>query len=126
MPAAYVNPSVDDDDSLVPLMTTSEQDESTTGSANKQPSSTGHQKDKAQTTAMEHPVTGATLRRKDDAEAEEEEAIELDSFVKEGGHAEAIDEPQVLARKDVGNFILLVVLCKWTCISIRVGAGLMS
>lgn len=66
----------------------------------------------AQSTAMEHQITGTTLRRKEQHAADDEkEELELDSTVKEASEPE--EHIETLSRKDLGNFILLVVLCKY-------------
>ncbi|KAL1932027.1 hypothetical protein VTP01DRAFT_9083 [Rhizomucor pusillus] len=63
----------------------------------------------AQSTAMEHQITGTTLRRKEQHAADDEkEELELDSTVKEASEPE--EHIETLSRKDLGNFILLVVL----------------
>ena len=96
MPAAYVYPTLDDEP-LVPI-TTSNNHKDNAGTI---------------TTAMDPAITTTTLRRKDIPLAEDDkEELELDSLNNKDRDNDTPDQPATLRKEDLGNFILLVILCK--------------
>lgn len=110
MPAAHV-PSSSDSDPLVPV------------NNSKATVPNGDTQDEnGQSTAMDPTITETTLRRKETVLADDErEEMELDTLGnKDNVQAPEDIKPESLRREDLGNFILLVVLCKYTILCARV------
>lgn len=71
---------------------------------------------------MDHQTTSTTLRtsNKKPAAQDDLEELELDSFIKDDKKDDIIiEEAQTLNKRDYGNFALLVTLCKFLYLLLR-------
>ena len=112
MPTAYVYPTLDDEP-IVPIVTTSQTNNNTTNEQSTNKSYTS-------TTAMDPTITAATTQRRKEIPISEDDKEELELDYLENKKESSIGndndtssyQPETLRREDLGNFILLVILCK--------------